>query len=205
MNAPRRLMAFVIVFSLLSVSCGVLPIAHNDFADSRVSTAYSPTEFSSQAIFAERVLGRLDTGLQPEELTRLAAAVAAESKRVGIPIELVLGLIRVESSGYNFAVSYVGAMGLMQLMPDTAEAVASRVGVRWDGPSTLFDPVANVRLGVDYLRELIDRYGSVKTALAAYNWGPTRIAERIRRGQSIPVSYANKVMVASERAKTALL
>ena len=52
---------------------------------------------------------------------------------------------------------------------------------------------------------MIDRYGSVKTALAAYNWGPTRIAEKIRRGRSVPASYADKVMDASEFAKTAFL
>jgi soluble lytic murein transglycosylase len=130
-------------------------------------------------------------------------AIAAESSRADLPLELVLAVIQVESSGYNFAVSPVGAMGLMQLMPATAEGVARRIGLRWVGPTTLFDPVSNVRLGVFYLRELLDRYGSVTTALAAYNWGPTRIAERLRRGEPVPALYAQRVLSVYEKAKHA--
>ena len=59
--------------------------------------------------------------------------------------------------------------------------------------------IVNVRLGVSYLQELVRRFGSVSTALAAYNWGPTRIAERLRRGESIPVVYPQRVMVAYRR------
>ena len=82
----------------------------------------------------------------------------------------------------------------MQLRPATAEAVAARAGVPWHGRRTLFDPVANVRLGVTYLEELVRRFGSVSTALAAYNWGPTRISKRLRHGQSVPVAYAQRVL-----------
>ena len=139
------------------------------------------------------------TGLLPSEIAQLARAVVVESRRAGFSPALVMAVIEVESSGYNFAVSSVGALGLMQLRPATAEAIAARVGVRWLGPGTLFDPVANVRLGVSYLQELVRRFGSVSTALAAYNWGPTRIAERLRRGESIPVVYPQRVMVAYRR------
>ena len=79
------------------------------------------------------MLGGLHTGLLPTELSRVSVAIAAESSRAELPIELVLALIQVESSGYNFAVSAVGAMGLMQLMPATAEGVARRIGLRWVG------------------------------------------------------------------------
>ena len=96
-------------------------------------------------------------------------------------------------------------MGLMQLMPATAEGVAQRIGLRWVGPATLFDPVSNVRLGVPYLRELLDRYGSVTTALAAYNWGPTRIAERLRQGEPVPALYAQRVLSVYAKAKAAPL
>jgi len=94
----------------------------------------------------------------------------------------------------------VGAMGLMQLMPATAEDVAGRIGLRWAGPETLFDPVTNVRLGVVYLRELLDRYKNVAVALAAYNWGPTRIAERLRQGEPVPALYARRVLSVYEEA-----
>ena len=101
MNAPRRLTILVIALAISSISGGALPLANLAPVPPRESISHLPTELSSEAIAAARVLGRLHTGLGPQELSRLAVAVAAESKRAGIPIELVLGLIRVESSGYN--------------------------------------------------------------------------------------------------------
>jgi soluble lytic murein transglycosylase len=85
-------------------------------------------------------------------------------------------------------------MGLMQLMPSTGEELARRLGLDWRGDDSLFDPRINVRLGIAYLKQLSDRYGSTNTALAAYNWGPGRIDRRIRRGQSVPKLYATQVM-----------
>ena len=193
MDAPRRLTAALIALGILSLSGGVTPPS-GDIASSIDPFSYAAFESSEDAYTAATVLSGLHTGLLPVEITRLSVAIAAESSRANLPIELVLALIQVESSGNNFAVSPVGAMGLMQLMPATAEGVAGRIGLRWAGPETLFDPVTNVRLGVVYLRELLDRYGSVTTALAAYNWGPTRIAERLRQGQPVPALYARRVL-----------
>jgi soluble lytic murein transglycosylase len=123
-----------------------------------------------------------------------------ESLRSGLPVELVLAVILVESSGNAFAVSHAGAVGLMQLQPSTAEAVAAEIGLPWTGPALLFDPVANVHLGVAYLERLMARYGDVETALAAYNWGPTRIAARLRRGEALPVEYPRRVLAAASSA-----
>ena len=85
-------------------------------------------------------------------------------------------------------------MGLMQLLPDTARSVASRAGVEWEGPATLFDPESNIRLGVHYLDELVQRFGDLEVALTAYNWGPTRIARRIREGGDLPNAYSDRVL-----------
>ena len=70
------------------------------------------------------------------------------------------------------------------------------MGIRWLGPKTLFEPTTNIRLGVAYLRELSDRYGSMKTALAAYNWGPGRIDRRLRMGAELPAEYPSLVFEA---------
>jgi soluble lytic murein transglycosylase len=137
-------------------------------------------------------LGRRHTGLIPEEIAEVAEVIVSESRGAGLSPALVVALIHVESSGYSFAVSHAGALGLMQLRPATAEA--QRIGVSWEGPATLFDPVANVRLGVSYLARLLERYGNVGTALAAYNWGPTRVGARLRRGEEIPSGYAQRVL-----------
>ncbi len=79
-------------------------------------------------------------------------------------------------SGYNvYARSPKGALGLMQLMPATAE----RFGVR-----NPFNPIENVRAGVAYLRQLLDRYSNnEELALAAYNAGPGAVD---RHGETVP-------------------
>jgi soluble lytic murein transglycosylase len=134
------------------------------------------------------------SGLSRREVLRIAEVVVQESERHGIDPSLVMAVILVESGGYNFAVSSVGALGLMQVMPATGEQLAAEMQISWLGPETLFDPVVNVKLGVAYLRQLSDRYGSWPTALAAYNWGPARIDSRIRRGAAVPSVYARQVM-----------
>jgi len=199
MTAPRRLIAALIVLGIVSLSGGVTtptPVV----IPSVDPFSYAAFESSEETYMVAAALSNLHTGLVPAELSRVSVAIAAESSRAELPIELVLALIQVESSGYNFAVSPVGAMGLMQVMPATAEEVAERIGLRWMGPAALFDPVTNVQIGVVYLRELLDRYQNVAIALAAYNWGPTRIAERLRQGEPVPALYARRVLSVYEEA-----
>ena len=105
-----------------------------------------------------------------------------------------MAVIHVESSGRTLAVSPVGALGLMQIMPPTGKELALRHGIPWKGPDTLLDPFVNVKLGVAYLRKLTDRYKDVSVALAAYNWGPGRIDSRLRAGEGVPSLYPNRVM-----------
>src|SRR5882672_8705295 len=93
-------------------------------------------------------------------LRDLAARIARKHR---VDEGLVLAVIEVESRYDAFAVSPRGAMGLMQLMPDTAARFAVR---------NTFNPVENVDGGVRYLKELLARYsGQVRLALAAYNAG----------------------------------
>jgi len=126
------------------------------------------------------------TGMARHDEENVARAVVEEARRHDFDPALVLAVIQVESGGYNLAVSHVGAAGLMQLLPTTAEELADRLELDWRGPDSLFDPVLNVKLGTAYLRQLTNRYGDVTTALAAYNWGPGRIDQRIRRGSDLP-------------------
>src|SRR5690606_32358275 len=87
-------------------------------------------------------------------------------------------------------------LGLMQVMPSTGAPIARRLGIPWRGPQTLFDPHANVRIGVAYLRELIDRYANVRAALAAYHWGPGEIDARLRAGSVLPARHARRAACA---------
>jgi len=87
----------------------------------------------------------------------------------------------------------------MQILPATGQELAQKHGVPWSGPSTLFDPAINVKLGAAYLRELTNRYGDVSIALAAYNWGPGVIDRRLREGTTLPSEYIDSVMRAFVR------
>src|SRR3546814_2606835 len=90
--------------------------------------------------------------------------------------------MRVESRGDVRAVSPKGAMGLMQLMPDTWASLRVRLGLG----ANPYDPRDNILAGAAYLREMHDRYGS-PGFLAAYNAGPGRYEEYLA-GRPLPAS-----------------
>lgn len=91
---------------------------------------------------------------------------------------LVLALIRQESGFNPVAGSPAGAVGLMQILPATAQRMAQRIGVPFDRFRLVSDPSYNLRLGRAYLDELLGRYGGAyPMALAAYNAGPARVDE----------------------------
>jgi soluble lytic murein transglycosylase len=144
------------------------------------------------------------TGLSRAQLEQVSRVVVEEADRTGFTPGLIAAVIHVESSGRNFARSRAGALGLMQLLPGTARAVAERQGVEWQGPEMLFDPVINVRLGIDYLAELYYRFDDIELALAAYNWGPTYISDLQQRGEAIPRAYAQRVLRYYQRSARAV-
>jgi soluble lytic murein transglycosylase len=86
----------------------------------------------------------------------------------------------------------------MQILPATGEEVAGKLGIEWYGPETLFDPVANVRIGASYFAELLERFGSRELALAAYNIGPTRLARRLARGDVRSPAFVSRVLTEYE-------
>jgi soluble lytic murein transglycosylase-like protein len=110
------------------------------------------------------------------ELGRAYDDLIAEHSRTNrVRPDLVRAVVQVESAFNPQARSPKGAMGLMQLMPATA---------RQYGVTNPFNPAENVRAGVAYLRELLDRYqGNEELALAAYNAGPGAVD---KHGQTVP-------------------
>lgn len=91
----------------------------------------------------------------------------------GLPPELVYGVLRQESLYRPDAVSSAGAVGLLQMLPETARRTARRAQHPVPRPADLLDPAINVRLGAAHLKELIDQFGGqVPLALAGYNAGP---------------------------------
>lgn len=103
--------------------------------------------------------------------------------------EIAFGLVRAESSFKNTASSPVGAVGLTQLMPKTAD---------WLEPGTtrsdLRDSETNLRIGFKYLRQLVDKYeGNESLALLAYNRGPGTVDRELKKGGNPDNGYADFV------------
>ncbi len=90
---------------------------------------------------------------------------------------LLAAFVREESSFFPAARSPVGARGLMQLMPDTARAVALRRGLAFGDGDLLDDPAPNLELGALYLASLLAEFSDPRLAAAAYNAGPVRARE----------------------------
>jgi len=105
----------------------------------------------------------------------------------GVDPYLVAAIIREESQYDWRAVSRVGAIGLMQVMPGTASTVAQRLGFPAVGRDDLFDQETNIRIGVYYVEQLLQQFsGNVTYAIASYNAGPIAVESWIalHRGRS---------------------
>ncbi len=95
---------------------------------------------------------------------------------------LAAAVIREESHYDVRAVSFVGAVGLMQLMPATAQSVARRLGLPEVMREDLFDHQTNIRFGVEYLGQLLKKFsGNAIHAVAAYNAGPVAVSSWIQK------------------------
>lgn len=141
------------------------------------------------------ILADFKTGLKPEQKRRLAIFIDAESRRHGFDPELIVALIFTESSFYNWSTSPQGAIGLMQIIPTTGKELAETHDIAWEGEGgPLFDPFINIQLGIHYLRTLRAKFGDLRLALTAYNYGPTSVLRWVEAGEEIPYGYAEKVL-----------
>ncbi len=104
---------------------------------------------------------------------RYEREIAASSARHRVSPYLIAAVVEAESDWDPDAQSAVGAVGLMQVMPSTAQELSERglVDPKRFSPARLQDPAVNLEYGAAYLRYLIERYHEVETALAAYNAG----------------------------------
>jgi len=115
-----------------------------------------------------------------------AAFVTEASQRFGIPASWIRAVIQAESMGDAKALSSKGAMGLMQIMPETWADLRLRYGLG----ANPYDPHDNILAGAAYLGELHDRYGTLGF-LAAYNAGPARYEEHLVTGEPLPEETQN--------------
>lgn len=129
-----------------------------------------------------------------EDVERLSDLIYHESVRYGYDPELIVSVILTESSFYNRAVSRKGAIGLMQINPVTGQELAGMSQTPFRSAKALYDPHLNIKLGVQYLALLHQRFGDLGLALAAYNYGPTRVADWMDRGERLPPGYTQKIL-----------
>ena len=130
--------------------------------------------------------------LVPAEREYLRPILVRYAQENGLPADLVMALAWVESSWRRSVVSDVGAVGVMQLMPDTVDYVSKKLlGLRSD-----LDPknaTSNIRMGSKFLRHLLDQNdGNVRQALIAYNQGLTSL--RAQGSYATAERYADRVL-----------
>lgn len=128
-----------------------------------------------------------------DEAQKLARLIKKECRKYNLNPYLVLAIIKVESGFNPAAISSQGAIGLMQMMPQTAMHIASQKGIILKNELSLHDPLINVELGIYYLNYLFKRYNDVESALFAYNYGPGRFEILSGNAKVVP-AYVNKVI-----------
>jgi len=122
-----------------------------------------------------------------------------EVEGLDLPPELVMAISRQESEFNHGVSSHAGALGLMQLMPGTAEQMARKLGVDYDRARLTRDALYNARLGTAYLTTLRDRFGPSSALVAAgYNAGPGRSRQWTERfgdirGGADPVDWVEMI------------
>lgn len=188
-------------FPLLALVSLLAPVA----ADAQI---YAIRDDRGTLVLSDRPLGvgaitfavpdttavRTTREVQADEAEAYRELIEQHASRHQVRPELVRAVIQVESAFNRWATSNKGAMGLMQLMPATAAEF---------GVDNAYNPIENIRAGVAYLRQLLDRFGgNEELALAAYNAGPGAVE---RYGQRIPPYRETRDYVEKVRFRTGRL
>ncbi|NSW54876.1 MAG: lytic transglycosylase domain-containing protein [Armatimonadetes bacterium] len=166
-------------------------IARIEEIRSQLGTLADPTaDAGVQQPFATTLASAMSTHDRPSTAgpIQIEALIRQAAAKHGISEDLVREVIRAESDFNPRCVSRAGAMGLMQLMPENC---------REYGVSDPFDPAQNVDAGVRHLKDMIDQFGRLDLALAAYNAGPGAV----RKYGGIPPYSETRAYVAKIRER----
>ena len=140
----------------------------------------------------ERLYHRGEVGQYDPILSRFGKIIDEAAGETRLDSALIASVIRAESAGDPKAVSKAGAKGLMPLIDTTAADL---------GVTDVYDPTENIRAGSRYLRRMLDRFGDLKLALAAYNAGPGNVD---KYGGIPPFketqAYVDRVMTHAQKA-----
>lgn len=126
-------------------------------------------------------IGFKDVILKKIYVIKYSEYVEKYSDEYDIDKYLIYSIIKAESNFNEDAVSSKGAKGLMQLMYSTAEEIAKKSDIQID-ETTVLEPDTNINLGTKYISMLIQKYGCIELALAAYNAGSGNVDSWIESG-----------------------
>lgn len=133
---------------------------------------------------------------------RYESIVRGHARNYDLDPALLAAVIYQESKFKADAKSSSGAIGLMQLKPETAEGIAIRTGGTKFQTSDLYNPELNIRYGSWYLRHLLDKYSDEKLALAAYNAGQRNVDRWRAEGKEIQFSETRAYVDRVEHLKS---
>ncbi len=205
----KRIFANVTLFTMLGLgfmyqqTTELIKIRHPEIvqptsSDSQVETeitAEEPvTKEPDEEVKIAKAIRSYRSSLSENDITALAGIVREESRKYKYDWELILAIMRTESHFNPRARSHKGARGLMQVLPSTAEWLAPKMGLKYTGRDSLYDPGYNVKLGTRYLHMLNQRFGNMEKAIAAYNRGPDGLTRYLRQGREFPSAYLVRVM-----------
>ena len=172
--------------------------AHGDRGYEALCAAYSRLSRAARAYrAARRATSWREIGAAPSAANHwlwrcafpqpYAAVVSAVESERKLPPHLVYAVMRQESAYRPAVVSPAGAVGLMQLMPGTAQAAARETGAEYRS-DLLTSPPFNIRMGGYYLSRVLERFsGRVSLAAAAYNAGPGAVSGWLETGEKLPL------------------
>lgn len=183
-----------------SASPGTVPGATARLRTLRIAACFlaplSATQFPLSATAEDAIAASASLTSNPLPIASYAAFVTEASRRFAIPAHWIRAVIQVESAGNAQAISPRGALGLMQIMPETWVELS----VRYDLGIDPLDPRDNILAGTAYLREMLDRFGP-EGFLAAYNAGPRRYEEHLATGRPLPADTQAYVAAVASLSK----
>lgn len=163
----------------------------------RVNSA-EQREMAATVHYVSEIISRKSVRLPRADAYRLARHIVLESKRQDFDPLFVAAVIKSESLFNKTAVSHVGALGLMQILPDTGRYISGKNNIDWLGAVKLKDPSYNIRLGIAYLKYLEQYFGKNREhILVAYNWGPGNLLQALKKRSPLPagpMKYARTII-----------
>ncbi|AFY02087.1 lytic transglycosylase domain-containing protein [Bdellovibrio bacteriovorus] len=124
----------------------------------------------------------------------IARTVISESAKYGMDPVFVLAVIKTESKFNPLVVGRHGEIGLMQIKPDTAEWIAKKFDLPFNGKKTLQSPSANIKIGMAYMNYLRAKFDKkAMKYVSAYNMGPTNVRRLLAKNVK-PAEYNSRVM-----------